>query len=125
MPKRAVAFQLKALQAFDRFRLRGLAARVEESPRRFAVAVSNVVGPREPVAVLGAPARRLYSLAEIGERHALRVGAVSLAGGLNLGLCADPGIVDDRTCFFSSTATSTPRFFFHTSASRLPVSAPT
>jgi hypothetical protein len=76
-------------------RLRRLAARVEASPRRFAVAVSNVVGPREPVAVLGAPVGGLYSLAEIGERHALRVGAVSLAGALNLGLCADPGIVDD------------------------------
>jgi diacylglycerol O-acyltransferase / wax synthase len=75
--------------------LRRLVARVEESPRRFAVAVSNVVGPREPVAVLGAPVRGLYSLAEIGERHALRVGAVSLADALNLGLCADPGIVDD------------------------------
>ncbi len=76
-------------------RLRRLAARVEASPRRFAVAVSNVVGPREPVAVLGAPVEGLYSLAEIGERHALRVGAVSLCGTLNLGLCADPGIVDD------------------------------
>jgi hypothetical protein len=47
------------------------------------------------VTVLGAPVGGLYTLAEIGERHALRVGAVSLAGELNLGLCADPGIVDD------------------------------
>jgi hypothetical protein len=76
-------------------RLRRLAARVEASPRRFAVAVSNVIGPRAPVTVLGAPVGGLYTLAEIGERHALRVGAVSLAGELNLGLCADPGIVDD------------------------------
>ncbi len=38
---------------------------------------------------------RLYSLAEIGRRHALRVGAVSLAGTLFLGLCADPDLVED------------------------------
>ncbi len=75
--------------------LRALAARLEASPRAFAVAVSNVVGPRSPVTVLGAPVRGLYSLAEIGQRHALRVGVVSLADTLGLGLCADPGIVDD------------------------------
>ena len=57
--------------------LRALAARLEASPRAFAVAVSNVVGPRSPVTVLGAPVRGLYSLAEIGQRHALRVGCPS------------------------------------------------
>jgi diacylglycerol O-acyltransferase / wax synthase len=75
--------------------LRALAARLQASPRGFAVAVSNIVGPRAPVAVLGAPVGGVYSLAEIGQRHALRVGVVSLAGTLGLGLCADPGIVDD------------------------------
>jgi diacylglycerol O-acyltransferase / wax synthase len=75
--------------------LRAFADRLEASPRAFALAVSNVVGPRSPVSVLGAPVRRLYSLAEIGRRHALRVGVVSLAGTLYLGLCADPALVDD------------------------------
>ena len=37
----------------------------------------------------------LSSLAEIGERHALRVAVVSLAGRLYFGFCAEPGIVDD------------------------------
>jgi diacylglycerol O-acyltransferase len=75
--------------------LEAFAARVEASPRAFAVAVSNVVGPRSPVTVRGAAVTRLYSLAEIGQRHALRVGALSLAGTLFLGLCADPELVED------------------------------
>ena len=75
--------------------LQRLAARMEASPRAFALSVSNVVGPREPVAVLGAPVGALYSVAEIGRRHALRAGVVSLAGTLHLGLCADPALVDD------------------------------
>lgn len=74
--------------------LRRLAARVEASPRAFAVAVSNVPGPRGPVAVLGSPVRALHTLAEIGRHHALRVSAVSLAGALDLGMLADPGLVE-------------------------------
>jgi hypothetical protein len=74
--------------------LRRLAERIEASPRAFAVSVSNVVGPRAPVSVLGAPVHHLYTLAEIGRRHALRVGAVSLAGTLYLGLLADPDVVE-------------------------------
>lgn len=70
-------------------------ARVERNPRRFAVNVSNVPGPRTQVSVLEAPVRSLHSIAEIGERHALRVAVVSLAGALNFGLLADPAIVDD------------------------------
>ena len=69
--------------------------RLEDDPRRFALSVSNVPGPRDPVAVLGAPVASLHSLAEIGERHALRVTAVSLAGRLYFGVCVDPAIVPD------------------------------
>ena len=69
--------------------------RVERSPRTFAVNVSNVPGPREPVSVLGAPVGSLHSIAEIAEHHALRVAVVSLAGALCLGFCADPAIVED------------------------------
>ena len=70
-------------------------ARLEQSPRRFALNVSNVPGPRAPVSVLGAPVEGLHTIAEIGERHALRVSVLSYAGELCFGLCADPGIVDD------------------------------
>jgi diacylglycerol O-acyltransferase len=69
-------------------------ARLEDSPRRFAVSVSNVPGPRTAVSVLGAPVVSFHSIAEIGERHALRVSAVSLADAMCFGFCADPAIVD-------------------------------
>jgi diacylglycerol O-acyltransferase / wax synthase len=68
--------------------------RLERSPRRFALSVSNVPGPPTPVSVLGAPVVHMHSIAEIGERHALRVSALSLAGLLCFGLCADPDLVD-------------------------------
>ena len=70
-------------------------ARVQDSPRRFAVSVSNVPGPPSAPTVLGVPVEGLHSLAEIGERHALRVSVVSFAGRLCFGLLADPGLVED------------------------------
>jgi diacylglycerol O-acyltransferase / wax synthase len=69
--------------------------RLEASPRTFALNVSNVPGPARPVAVLGAPVEAVYSIAEIGERHALRIAVVSLAGQLHFGFCSDPAIVGD------------------------------
>lgn len=75
-------------------RMRSLAESVERSPRSFALSVSNVPGPREPVSLLGTPVEAIHSIAEIGERHALRVAVVSLAGELHFGFCADPAIVD-------------------------------
>lgn len=74
--------------------LRGFAERVLSHPRSFALNVSNVRGPRRPVHVLGAPVRSLYSLAEIRERHALRISVVSLAGTLGFGLTADPSLLE-------------------------------
>lgn len=75
--------------------LERLCERIERSPRAFAVNVSNVPGPRSPVSVLGVPVEGLHTIAEIGERHALRMSVVSLAGTLCFGLCADPAIVDE------------------------------
>jgi diacylglycerol O-acyltransferase len=75
--------------------LEHLVTRMEQNPRRFALSVSNVPGPREPVSVLGAPVAHLHSIAEIGERHALRASATSLVGALCFGLCADPHLVDE------------------------------
>jgi diacylglycerol O-acyltransferase / wax synthase len=76
-------------------RLSRFADRVLAHPRSFALNVSNVPGPRQPIQVLGVPVRALYSLAEIREHHALRVAVVSLAGNLNFGLVADPTLLDD------------------------------
>lgn len=69
--------------------------RLERSPRRFALNVSNVPGPLAPVRVLDAPVEALHSIAEIGQHHALRVSVLSFAGLLCFGFCADPGLVDD------------------------------
>jgi diacylglycerol O-acyltransferase len=76
-------------------RLSHFAERVLAHPRSFALNVSNVPGPRQPVQVQGVPVQAMYSLAEIGEHHALRVAVVSLAGTLNFGLVADPTLLAD------------------------------
>ena len=76
-------------------RLEHAAERLERSPRSFALNVSNVPGPREEAAILGAPVHSLHTLAEIGEHHALRVAVLSYAGELCFGLCADPDVVHD------------------------------
>jgi diacylglycerol O-acyltransferase / wax synthase len=73
--------------------LEHLVRRLEASPRAFALNVSNVPGPRTAVAVLGVPVEAVYSIAEIGERHALRVAVVSVAERLLFGFCSDPAIV--------------------------------
>ena len=76
-------------------RMKHLATRLASSPRRFALNVSNVPGPREKMTILDAPVVSVHSLAEIGERHALRIAALSYGGELYLGLCADPDVVHD------------------------------
>lgn len=75
--------------------LASFCTRVEASPRRFALNVSNVPGPKRPVAVDGVGVRALHSIAEIGEHHALRVSVISCADELFFGFCADPSIVAD------------------------------
>ena len=74
--------------------LQRLCERVEAGPRHFALSVSNVPGPRQPVTVQGAAVERLHFVAEVGERHALRVSVNSFADDLSFGLCADPHIVE-------------------------------
>lgn len=75
--------------------LRAFTTRLERSPRRFALTVSNIVGPRSAVELLTAQVRALHSLAEIGERHALRVAVTSFEDRLCFGLLADPVLVPD------------------------------
>ena len=72
-----------------------VAERVLSHARSFALNVSNVPGPRQPVRLLGRPVVAMYSLAEIGTHHALRIAVVSLADTLNFGLVADPTLLDD------------------------------
>ena len=75
--------------------LRHLLEQLTLHPRAFALNVSNVVGPRRRPFLLGAPVRALYSIADVDERHGLRVAVISMADELQFGLCADPAIVGD------------------------------
>ena len=80
----------RASPALERF-----GHKLESSPRAFALSVSNVPGPGGPLTVVGAPVQAVYSIAEIGERHALRIAVVSACGDLRFGFCSDPAIVHD------------------------------
>lgn len=75
--------------------LERLLTRVTTNSREFAVNVSNVPGPRDPVRVLGADVKEMLGFGEVRLDHALRVAAVSLCGELAIGLCADPDVVPD------------------------------
>jgi diacylglycerol O-acyltransferase / wax synthase len=67
--------------------------RISSGPRDFALSVSNVPGPKQPVYVAGAKAAGFLSLAEPADRHALRISAVSYAGALAIGISSDPDAV--------------------------------
>jgi WS/DGAT/MGAT family acyltransferase len=67
--------------------------RLASGPREFALSVSNVPGPRDPVTVMGRPVERFASFAEPADRHALRVAVISLGGEVAFGLCSDPEAV--------------------------------
>ena len=75
-------------------RLERFCERIEASPRRFALSVSNVRGPSGAVSVAGRGVERIHSVAEIGRRHALRVAVLSFAGRLWFGFCSDPDVVE-------------------------------
>jgi WS/DGAT/MGAT family acyltransferase len=59
------------------------------SPRVFTFNVSNVRGPAQPIYVIDALVREMYSLGEIARRHALRFAVISFGDSLFFGLCAD------------------------------------
>ncbi|WP_382310062.1 wax ester/triacylglycerol synthase domain-containing protein [Herbiconiux sp. UC225_62] len=67
-----------------------LAERMAGSAREFSVAISNVPGPRDPVAVAGRRVEQLFSSSEPAAHHALRVAAISNAGEVGIGFCTDP-----------------------------------
>jgi diacylglycerol O-acyltransferase / wax synthase len=73
--------------------LRRLLDRITLHPQAFALNVSNVIGPIHTPSVLGASVRAFYSVADVDQRHGLRVAGLSMADALHFGLCADPEIV--------------------------------
>ncbi|MBK5110991.1 MAG: DUF1298 domain-containing protein [Thermoleophilia bacterium] len=72
-----------------------LLKRFGADPRRYAVNVSNVRGPGSPVTILGTTVSSIHSVAEIAERHALRVAVISYADQIGFGFCADPELVPE------------------------------
>lgn len=75
--------------------VRGLA----DGPRAFALSVSNVPGPRVPVAVGGRRVAHVYTSSEPAPHHALRVAAISNDRWLGVGFCVDPTAVPDVEAF--------------------------
>jgi len=65
------------------------------SPRVFALNVSNVRGPSESLTVVGRPVKAVYSLAEVAQRHAVRVACMSAMGQMTFGLCSDAEAVSE------------------------------
>ena len=76
------------------------------SPRVFTFNVSNVPGPAGPLSLLGAPVRELYSIAEIAERHALRISVISASGVMFFAFCADAEAVPDVDVLAEGVTTS-------------------
>lgn len=72
-----------------------LARGLADDPREFALAISNVPGPRVAVAVAGRRVGHVYTSSEPGPRHALRVAAISNDRWLGVGFCVDPDAVPD------------------------------
>lgn len=72
-----------------------LARGLADDPREFALAISNVPGPRVAVAVAGRRVGHVYTSSEPGPRHALRVAAISNDRWLGVGFCVDPAAVPD------------------------------
>jgi WS/DGAT/MGAT family acyltransferase len=69
--------------------------RLAATPHAFSLCVSNVPGPRGPRYVLGGEVSAFYSLAEVAQRHGLRVAVFSFDGVLTFGLCADADAIPD------------------------------
>jgi hypothetical protein len=97
-------------------RLAQFATQLERSPRRFALSVSNVPGPRRRVTVLRAPVLQMHSLAEISERHALRVAVISLADLLCFGFCADGELIPDVQTMVDRVQPETQALLAHVSS---------
>ncbi|MGH7686303.1 MAG: WS/DGAT domain-containing protein, partial [Candidatus Dormibacteria bacterium] len=67
---------------------------MSDGAQQFSLCLSNVVGPRQPIAVDGVPVSSLHSFVEVAEHHDLRASVISCADRLSLTLCADADRVD-------------------------------
>jgi diacylglycerol O-acyltransferase / wax synthase len=86
-----------------------------DSAREFAVAISNVPGPRNTVGVGSRRVLELFSSSEPGAHHALRISAISCGTDIGIGLCTDPnalpgvaGLADAIDDSFTELRTAAP-----------------
>ncbi|MGH7749236.1 MAG: WS/DGAT domain-containing protein, partial [Candidatus Dormibacteria bacterium] len=67
---------------------------MSDGAHQFSLCISNVVGPRQPIAVDGVAVGELHSFVEVAQHHDLRASVISCGDRLSLSLCADAGRVD-------------------------------
>ncbi len=72
-------------------------ARAAAKAASFTVIVSNVPGPGAELELLGRPLLAAYPAVPPLDGHALTIGALSYAGTLHAGVCADAVVVPDAT----------------------------
>jgi WS/DGAT/MGAT family acyltransferase len=91
-----------AAELYDLFHALGRVRRVGDTARRlagsareFSLSISNVPGPATAVGVAGRRVQRLFSSSEPAAHHVLRISAISCAGDLGIGLCADPNALPE------------------------------
>ena len=72
-------------------------ARAAAKAASFTVIVSNVPGPDAPLELLGRPLLAAYPAVPPLDGRALTIGALSYAGTLHAGVCADAVVVPDAT----------------------------
>jgi diacylglycerol O-acyltransferase len=80
----------------------GLQARFARSVYRgryFGAIVSNMPGPPDQLALLGAPLREVYPILPLAAEVPLAVGALSWHGGLHLGITVATSVVPDGEAF--------------------------
>ena len=67
---------------------------LSDGAQHFSLCISNVVGPRQPVAVDGIPVDALHSIVEVARHHDVRASVISCGDRLSVAFCADADRVD-------------------------------
>ncbi|MGH3495977.1 MAG: WS/DGAT/MGAT family O-acyltransferase [Nocardioidaceae bacterium] len=95
------ANKLAALPGFAPTTFHALGARLAQSnaSNSYALVVTNVPGPQEPLYVAGARMVETYPVLPLVEGHAIAIGVTSYEGGVFFGIDADRDAVPDADVF--------------------------
>ena len=88
------------------------------SSRMYALAVTNVPGPQQPLFASGCRLRASYPVMPLGENQALSIGLTSYDGGVHFGLNADRDSMADIEDLGSALASALEELSRHAAASR-------